>query len=238
MSLQIETAQNVGLDYEVASVGERIIAYFIDGGVKIGWVLAIGGVGYWLFSDVGSVSSVWLIIGGLLIPILLYSLLCEYFMDGRTVGKMAMRIKVVRLDGSKATFGGYLIRWLLSIVDINMFSGLVALLTIVINGKGQRLGDIAAGTTVVRDYHTVKLADIALPVLPEGYRPTYPGVTQLSDSDIRTLRKVLLQHNPDHYESAANRVAQVLGVTFEETPYNFLVDVVNDYQYYAEQDLR
>lgn len=233
MSLQIETAQNVGLEYEIASVGERILAQFLDYGVRIGWVLVTMGVAAWLFSITEFFSSMWLVIALIGVPAVFYSLLCEYYMEGQTVGKMALKIKVVRLDGSRATFSGYLLRWLLSLVDISIMSGLVAIITILINGKGQRLGDIAAGTAVVRNYQTVTYKSIAITELPEGYQPTYPNVVQLNDKDIRTIKKVMKQDNEELLEAAAGKVAGILGVTITETPYNFLVDVVNDHQYYA-----
>lgn len=233
MSLQIETAQNVGLDYEIASIGERILAQFLDYGVRIGWVLVTVGLSAWLFPKSDFFSSVWLLIAVIGVPTAFYSLLCEYYMEGQTLGKMALKIKVVRLDGGRATFSGYLLRWLLSLVDISSTSGLGAIITILINGKGQRLGDIAAGTAVVRNYQTVTYKSIAITELPEGYQPTYPNVVQLNDKDIRTIKKVMKQDNEELLEAAASKVAGILGVTIMETPYNFLVDVVNDHQYYA-----
>lgn len=233
MSLQIQTAQNVGLEYEIASVGERIAAQLIDYAVMIGWFLTIIGLAA-LFSTVGKLfGSVWLIWAVLFFPVMFYTLLCEYFMEGQTVGKMALKIKVVRLDGGRASLGAYLLRWVLALVDISMFSGLVAVLTIIINGKGQRLGDIAAGTAVVRNYQTVSFSSIEIPELPEGYSPTYSSVVQLTDKDIRTIKKVMKLEDAELLESTAHKVAEVLGVTYAETDYNFLVDVVNDHQFYA-----
>lgn len=233
MSLQIETAQNVGLDYEVASIGERILAQFLDYAVWVGWILVMLGLSAWLFSTTDFFSSTWLHTGVIGMPLLFYSLLCEYFMEGQTVGKMALKIKVVRLDGGKASLSAYLLRWILNIVDISLFSGVVAVLTILINGKGQRLGDIAAGTAVVRNYQTLTFKSIAIPELPEDYRPTYPNVVRLTDKDIRTIKKVMKLNDDELLESTANKVADVLGVTYTETHYNFLVDVVNDHQFYA-----
>jgi uncharacterized RDD family membrane protein YckC len=231
MSLQIATAQNVGLEYEIASVGERIAAQLIDYVVIIGWWLTLLALQALLISNLSSAAwAVGLLYG---LPPLFYSLACEYFLEGQTVGKIALKIRVVRLDGGRATLSAYLLRWLFSIVDISLFSGLVAILTIIINGKGQRLGDLAAGTTVVRNYQTVKFSAIEIPELPEGYIPTYVNAGQLSDKDIRTIKKVMKQGNEELIESAADRVAKVLGVSYSELPYNFLVDVVNDHLYYS-----
>ena len=78
------------------------------------------------------------------LPTTFYSLIFEIAMNGQTPGKYLNKIRVVKIDGSKPTLGSYLTRWLLRIIDIWFFTGSVAVFTILFNGKGQRLGDIAA----------------------------------------------------------------------------------------------
>jgi uncharacterized RDD family membrane protein YckC len=233
MSLQIETAQNVGVDYEIASIGERIAAQLIDYVVYFIWIMAVTALAGFFGSGVRGASSTWLVTGGMMLPIMLCPLLCEYFLDGQTIGKMAMKIKVIKLDGSKATLGSYLLRWLLSIVDISLFSGFVAIITIAVNGKGQRLGDIAGETTVIKTQSSVTLSDITTPDSASHYKPAYPGVTQLSDKDIRTIRKVLATHNGELMDAAMAKVEELLGIHSLEPASVFLQTVVNDYNFYA-----
>lgn len=235
MSLQISTAQNVGVDYEIASIGDRILAQMVDYVVYFFWILTVIGVKALLFDQV-MFSETWTITGIILLPIMLCPLFCEYFLNGQTVGKMLLKIKVIGLDGGKATLSAYLLRWLLSIVDISLFSGVVAIITIAINGKGQRLGDIAAGTTVVKTKPTVKLDHILTPNFSNDYQPKYSTVTQLSDQDIRTIGKVLATNNEELMEAASYKIESLLGVHNLETYETFLTQVVNDYQFYANQE--
>jgi uncharacterized RDD family membrane protein YckC len=236
MSLQIATAQNVGVDYEIASIGDRILAQLVDYAVYFGWILTVIGVRSMMW-DNGAFSETWFITGAILLPIMLYPLLCEYFLDGQTVGKMALKIKVIRLDGSKATLSSYLLRWLLSIVDVSLFSGIVAILTIAINGKGQRVGDIAGGTAVIKTQPTLQLEDILTPDQDENYQPKYPAVTQLTDKDIRTIRKVLATKNEELIEATMHKIEAILGVNSMDTGQVFLWQIVNDYNFYANSEL-
>ena len=233
MSLQIETAQNVGVDYEIASIGERILAQFIDYAIYFIWFLAIAGMSAFINTSGSGISETWIITGGVMLPVLLYPLLCEYFLNGQTVGKMALKIKVIKLDGSKATLSSYLLRWLLSIIDTGIFSGLVAMLTIAITGKGQRLGDLAAGTAVIKTEPTIKLEHILTPDLAVNYQPVYPGVAQLSDKGIRTIRKVLATNNEELMDAAMSKIEGLLGVNSLEPASVFLRTIINDYNYYA-----
>jgi uncharacterized RDD family membrane protein YckC len=231
MSLQIDTAQNVGVDYEIASVGERILAQLIDYAVYFGWILTA--VGFNSLGSANSFSQTWLLTGLIMLPIMLYPLLCEYFLDGQTLGKMALKIKVIRLDGSKATLSAYLLRWLLSIVDVTFLSGLIAILTIAITGKGQRLGDIAAGTAVIKTQPSISLDHILTPSLADDYQPRYPEVVQLSDKDIRTLKKVLTTDNDELLEASMRKIETLLGIHSLDTGENFLRQIISDYDYYA-----
>lgn len=236
MSLQIETAQNVGVDYEVASIGDRILAQLIDYAVYFLWIMATAGFMALSKINNGGDNSVWIIIIGMMLPILLYPVLCEYFLNGQTVGKMALKIRVIKLDGTKATLGAYLLRWLLSIIDISLFSGMVAVLAIAINGKGQRVGDIAAGTTVVKTKPTIRLEQLLNRGMAPDYKPTYTEVMRLSDRDINTLRKVIASNNPELQQAAVHKIEKLISVDSLDEPRIFLTTVVNDYQYYSASE--
>ena len=119
------------------------------------------------------------------LPLFLYHLLWEMFWNGRSPGKAVMKLRVVKLDGSKPSFSNYLLRWLLRIIDLTLTSGAVALVTILFNGRGQRLGDIAATTTVISEKKTMDLHRTLLIDIPEGYVPTYPQVTVFSDREMQ-----------------------------------------------------
>jgi len=236
MSLQIETAQNVGVDYEVASIGDRILAQLIDYAVYFVWIMATAGIMALSKVSGSGDSSVWITMVGMILPILLYPVLCEYFLNGQTVGKMALKIRVIKLDGTKATLSAYLLRWLLSIIDISVFSGMVAVLAIAINGKGQRVGDIAAGTTVVKTQPSIRFEQLMHTGLAPDYKPSYTEVTRLSDRDISTLRKVIASNNPELQQTAVHKIEKLIGVHSLDEPRIFLTTVVSDYQFYAASE--
>ena len=234
MSVRIQTSQNVDLEYEPASIGERIAANLIDRLIYIGWVIAwivaYGAIGR------GSGTSTFVMIVIVVLPIMLYPILTEYFLNGQTLGKRAMRIRVVLLDGSPPTLGAYLLRWLLILVDTEILTPLVAIITIAANGKGQRIGDIAAGTTVVKTTKRVTLSQVVYQELPDDYLVTYATANQLKDTDIETIRQVLRTSNDELLERTAEKVAEVLEITSPLEHRTFLLTVVNDYAHLANKE--
>ena len=158
-NIKIQTTQNVDIEYEVASIGDRILATLLDYLFFLAYFLIIAVIAS--FTDGALFDSIALSVI-LVLPILFYDLVCEAVFQGRSFGKMIMKIKVVKLDGTQANFGAYLLRWLLRIIDTRLFSGVIALIAIVINGKGQRVGDMAAGTTVIKMKQKITLNDTIL----------------------------------------------------------------------------
>ena len=152
--LTINTTQNVNINFEAASVGERILAYLVDFLIKTAYLIVIG---YFVFNLMGLSKvmdeldqwSAIAIVVLFLLPYMFYSLVFESVLEGQTLGKRLLKIKVVKIDGYQASFGDYLIRWILRIIDVSFSSGVVGLIAMVVNNKTQRLGDISAGTAVI-----------------------------------------------------------------------------------------
>jgi len=147
-NFQIETAQNISIEQNAAGIGERILAYIVDLAIIIIYMVLSGLTMAGLDGDGGTTWMYYLVLG---LPSFLYYLLWEIFWNGQTPGKAALKIRVVKKDGTRPEFSNYLVRWLLRFIDITLTSGGVAVVTILLNGKGQRLGDIAAGTTVISE---------------------------------------------------------------------------------------
>lgn len=239
-NFQIETAQNVNIVQNVAGIGDRIVAYIVDGLVIGAYVILIYVViiGFFI-SDIDlSDSALLILFMAIGLPILLYHLLFEMFWNGQSPGKKIMKIRVVKLDGSKPAFSNYLLRWLLRVIDFGLASGAVALVTILINGRGQRLGDLAAATTVISEKTPIQFSQTILMDLPEDYQPMYPQVTVFSDSEIQTIKNVYTNAkyggNHNVILKLSNKVATVMEVTFEETPMVFIDKVIKDYNYYTQ----
>lgn len=182
----IETAQNVLLHHEVASLGDRIVACIIDRLVMGAWVVACMVI-MGLFKPSPETMLV-IFIAAVFVPLTFYNLACELLMDGQSIGKSAMKVKVARKDGGQPGLGAYLLRWLLRPVDEFFYVGLVVVL---INGKGQRLGDLAAGTTVITLKQRTKLSDTMLMEVKEGHRLRFPEAIRLNDAQAVLIKEVL-----------------------------------------------
>ncbi|WP_421827767.1 RDD family protein [Larkinella sp.] len=231
MTVSIQTSQNVTLEYEPASLGDRILALLLDYLILLGWLIL-----YFVLTKLlpGAFRSPFWTGLFLLLPFMLYDLLCETFLNGQSLGKIAMKIRVVMLDGSQPGLGAYLLRWLLRLIESPMFfGGMVAVITIAANGRGQRIGDIAAGTTVVKLTRPVTLAQITYRALPDDYQVRFPEVAQLSDRDLNIVREALRMNNPEISGLAAEKVKQVIGVRSELDDTTFLRTLINDYQFLA-----
>jgi len=234
-NFQIETAQNVNIVQNVAGLGERILAFLIDGLVMGLYIFAV----IFVFSNLELGGDYMMIISMTIgLPIFLYHLLWEMLWNGRSPGKAAMGLRVVKLDGTQPSFSNYLLRWLLRIIDITATSGSLALVSILLNGKGQRVGDLAASTTVITEKQTVHFSQTILMDIPEDYVPIYPQVTIFSDNEMQTIknlfREAQLNRNHNVILKLAKRVAKVMEIQLEETPITFIDRVIKDYNYYTQ----
>ena len=234
-TIRIQTAQNVTLEYEVASVGERIVATIIDNLILFAWMVA------WvlLFSAVAERNEVLavliVVVAGL--PYLFYHLVCEVFFNGQSIGKKARHIKVIRLDGTRPGLGDYLLRWILRIVDTGLFSGLIAIVVILANGRGQRLGDLAAGTSVVSTRPRHSTGPLAPAFTAPDYVVVFPQAAQLQDHDVATIRQLLFKglerENYELLNEVANKVKDLTGIQTQLPDEAFLRTVLRDHAHLA-----
>ena len=235
-NFQIETAQNIGIQQNSASIGDRILAFLVDLFIIIIYTILSMLLLAGLEADRFGEMVYYVVIG---LPVFLYYLLFETFWGGKTPGKAALKIRVVKLDGSRPAFSNYLIRWLLRIIDISIGSGSIAVVTILLNGKGQRLGDMAAKTTVISEKRKVSLANTLAVEIPEGYVPKYPQVTVLKDRDVQDIKEIYrtarVKGRHDVVIALTEKTASVLGVKFEEKPMAFIKQVIEDYNYFTQQ---
>lgn len=235
----INTTQNIDLEHVPGSVGERIVAQFIDYLLFFGYFILVT-----IINGIIGIQGKSMLF--FYIPLLFYDLLCEIFFDGQNVGKHVMKLKVVMLDGSQPSFIHYFIRWIFRIID-TLTIGSCAILTIILNGKGQRLGDIAAGTTVIRISSQSPVLPTMLQV-PENYQPAYAESIHLTEKDYRILQDIMMlrldkgitpeiQHLIDR---ASERFQKKLHVTTLLDNRAFLYALEKDYVYFnrmKSQDL-
>jgi len=236
-NFNIETAQNVTIQQNVASLSTRIGAFLLDmfiiAGYYIVMLLIINALGFM------PTESIYVFYTLLSLPVFFYSLFFETLFNGQTPGKYVCKIRVTKLDGSKPTFSSFLIRWVLRIIDITIASGSVALLTILLNGKGQRLGDLAAGTTVISERKSISINDTLIMDIPEEYKPTFPQVTMLSDNDIQTIKELYLKAkrkgNHKTIIKIHQKILEITDINSELKPVELIDVVLKDYNYFTQQ---
>jgi uncharacterized RDD family membrane protein YckC len=198
-TIDITTTQNVTIQYELASLRDRIVAFVIDA-LILGVSLLILNLIYWSAFDSNFELFFTYFIA---IPIgFFYTLAFEYFNDGQTIGKMAIGIKVIKIDGKAPTLGDYLARWGFRMVDIFLSIGSIASLLISSSDKGQRLGDMAANTTLIKIRFNLRfrLEDIERISTLDEYEPLYPQVRQLNEDDMLLIKNVItrIQRYPNN----------------------------------------
>lgn len=235
-SIQFNTAQNVNIELEVATIGQRISGYLLDSLIIIAYVFFLFYVlsnGFSFDDSIG--RGIGFMIIPLLLPIMFYSLLFEIFFNGQSPGKQIVGTRVVNLSGEKVTVGQYLIRWLFRMVDFQIFGPLVAVLAVALGKNGQRVGDMVAGTSVI-DTKTKRLARIdQFHDIEPDYLPKYQVAKQLNDQEIRLIKEVIANRSENRFSivtTMADKVQETLLITKEESSEDFLKKIIKDHQYY------
>jgi uncharacterized RDD family membrane protein YckC len=230
-TIRVRTTQNVFIEYPLASIGDRVLAYLVDLAFLTLYSIAV--VVSLLALEIEEDGwYLWLFL--LTLPWLFYSLLFEIFMNGQTPGKKFLKIQVVKLDGTPPSIGAYLLRWLFAVVDL-LFYGVVAIVVIASGGKGQRLGDVVAGTSVVKLTSPENItAQEIFTTTEDQYAPTFPQALSLSDKDIELIQRALEvnreQGNLQPVLILDKKIKEMLGIQSDLPPVKFLYTIIKDYQ--------
>lgn len=234
-SIRITTTQNIEIEYELANVGERILAWLIDIGIFLAYFFLLGIVGAFQLAEAISGVEV-LVILLLASPYIFYNLACDIFLNGQTIGKRVMKIKVISLNGEQPTIGQYILRWLFRIVDIYFFYALPAFIAVIVSDKKQRIGDMIAGTTVIRTQPRTNFQQTLYTPTPDlNYTVSFPEVVNLTDKDMQLIKEVILNTNKSGNTvmayHAAERIKQTLNVQTTLEPQYFLQVLLADYNH-------
>ena len=242
----VRSAEQVALHLPIAGAGSRILAYSVDYAVIM--VLQIGVVALAMLStpllskilelfqplldDLRAGRAKALPTNALLLMFALlvlsqlvaewgYFLACEALTGGRSIGKVAVGLRVVGDDGFPLTGRASLVRNLLRLVDLLPGNYVIGLIAMVVSARGQRLGDLAAGTIVVR-------LDRAAPALPidtdvdgGSFRFSRAQLARLGATEKALLRQTLRRLDGLDPEQAAHvlaRTAEVLRVRLDHPP--------------------
>ena len=236
-SIEINTTQNVVIEYELAATRDRIIAYFIDFiALSTSLSLLFTLLETIIFSGPGTTFFIYLI----LIPYLFfYSFLQELLLGGRSLGKMAMGIKIVKTNGKQIAIGDYFSRWMFRVIDIYLSFGSIAIILISSSEKSQRIGDIVANTTVIRVKSKQKLVlkDLLSIHSISTYTPRYIEAKKLTEPDMLLVKTVIDRYkkykNPAHEEAISMAIKKLMGIMnitkLEQPKLEFLHTVLKDY---------
>lgn len=202
--ITIRAPEGIELHYPLAGLGSRFLAELLDlllRGVVLTAlivVLRLSGAASWVLGVVLIVCFFLAVLG--------YDIAFEVWAAGRTPGKRGTGLRVLRTTGQPVTFGPSAVRNLMRIIDIWVTVLLAGIISILVTKKNQRLGDLAAGTIVVRERRPAT----AVPALGRTAL-AHPGldVTAVSASELAAIRDFLARRDgltPD----ARDRVSRAL----------------------------
>jgi len=203
--LEVETPEHVVIDYEIAGLGSRGLSTIIDTTIV---VLLMAATIYVMIKvrQATDISLTWLL------PLVQFALVWGYFAffegfrDGQTPGKKWMGIRVIRDTGHPLTVREAAARNLLRLVDFMPPPYLLGILFVAFHPRGKRIGDLVAGTVVVRD----RPAEAPVPAAEEDL-PAVAGAPQLTDEEYRVLRE-FVGRAPQLPGEARTRLATQLAV--------------------------
>jgi len=253
-SVEFVSAQNVKVEYEYATVLQRTTAAIIDATTVAVYLII-------MFIIIGQTESDYLLLWELIImkiPWIFYHPILEYLTHGQTLGKYALGIRVVTYDGERPGLREIFTRWmfkghflwiafsffaprenLLLMGIIHICIGVIGFMYASVSEKKQRMGDVMAGTVVIKDKSTVRysLRDVLSIKSQENYTPEYPNVVRFTDEDMllikNTIQRVRKYPNPETKKFAielADESARLIGL--EKTPdkrLKFLQTLLQDY---------
>ena len=259
-NVEINTAFNVGLNFEFAAFHKRALAYSIDFILLVIYLFIMKTL---LYNDfrLDEEKNAGFDILVVSMPMLLYSLITELLLNGQTVGKKIMQIRVISLEGGEPTLGQFVIRWITKFFEwpflfgfvffsaeniigyatITGFCAIPVVILVLATKKRQRLGDLAAGTTVVQTKTELNINDtIFIDLKSKNYVPTFPTVMKLSDNDINTINTILSQakknYNHDLCMRVEYKIKDVLKIESRLSSIDFLEKLMEDYNYLATKE--
>lgn len=265
--LQVNTTQNVKIDFELANVGQRILAFFVDNIIKFAYIFII--IRYFNFTliraategDSWSIKAIDIL---LFLPVTLYSLYTEVLLNGQTIGKKLVKIRVINVDGFKPSVVDYTMRWFMRVVDFNFFvlifiyvfslgldkylgliwliffgGKMVGLLSVITTQNNQRIGDFSANTVVINLKDEAAFSKTILEEIHDKYVPTYASVIKLSDNDARIIKDTFSAAKKTRdfktLIKLRKKIEEVTGIqSEEESDIQFIGKVLKDYNYYTQ----
>jgi uncharacterized RDD family membrane protein YckC len=242
-SYDLRTPEQIDLQYDLAGLGSRFMAIAIDTliqGVVVAALVTVFGFGAAFFAvssrDVLGRDGFLVVSVGIAVAILLtflltwgYFLIFELIWNGQTPGKRIAGIRVLTTRGEPVTLVHALVRNLLRLVDMLPTSYMIGVISILVTRRGQRLGDLAAGTVVVRERHA-ELPRTLPPLDPSLALPPQLA-SAFSSEDVRLARDFLLRApslRPARRSELARQIATTLRARLQASGQPVPPDLTDD----------
>jgi len=213
-TIDISTSHNIVVSLELASLLQRILAWLVDTFVFIVYAIIVSTI-------IGGSSFLFYTL--VFIVIAFYHFLFEVFNNGQTPGKMLLKIRVTTLRGRTPKINDYFMRWMFRMLDILLSVGSLAILFISSSKKNQRIGDIIARTSVVKQRNENDITLNSIKGLEKQEEIFYPKTTDFSDEDMLLLKHCLLryrQHPNDNNKAVvaelSEKISEHLGVDIRQ----------------------
>jgi len=267
-TIRIATNFNIELEFEAAPFHRRLFAWALDLIVQVFYLIIatkfINLLARRMSYNEDAAYNLWAVSLFLMLPFFLYHVASEITLNGQSIGKKIMDIRVVNEKGGKASISQYIIRWLIKTSDytalliilyapyamsngIMVYWAIIGSLALLIvdifltvgSKKSQRLGDILAHTILIRATQKDTIEDTVFLSVAADYKPMFPQVMQLRDRDINSLKSILdvakKNHNHVLAERASDRIKAHLHIESSLAPFNFLEVLLKDYNYLVSQ---
>lgn len=264
-AIKVPTSFNIDVEFEIPEFYKRLLALIIDIVIQYFYLLLARWVYYAIvssYNDYNRDTIYDLNAIGLLFfsPLLVYHLVLEILMNGQSVGKKIMGIRVVNENGGRPAISQFIIRWMLRdiwffflfIIGLYTVYGssktegvflivlvlayfVTEIVLVVSSKKGQRLGDILAKTILISTRAKADIEETVFQEVEDSYIPAFPQIMQLSDKDINSIKSILqtAKKKGDFQLAAvaADKIKNHLNIRDNMSPFDFLEIVLKDYNY-------
>ncbi len=228
--IEIRTAHNIRIQYNLATVWDRILSFAIDVFLLVIYISFVG--------ILASSSTIFYYI--FIFPVVgFYHLFAEMFFNGQSIGKKMLRIRVVSLQGQNPKKQDFLLRWAFRLVDITLTAGTCAIILILSGARNQRIGDLLSNTTVIKleGDRTSSLSAIKQ-IGGRDYVVKFPALRSYNDRDMLLVKQALIRfqkHPTDDNRQLINMLAKDLATFLKldikqmGSKSKFLKQVLEDY---------
>lgn len=209
---ELVTGEAVALDIRPARLASRALAFLLDVAIMFSLLATVGQLVQFVVLFADEAVAVGLGILVVVASIVGYPAVMETATRGKTVGKMALGLRTVAVDGGVVRFRSALMRALTGFVEFFVFAGAPALLCSLFDHRGRRLGDVFAGTMVIQDRIAAENFRAPVTRMPPALAPWAATLelSQITDDQALSARQYLQRYHellPDVRQRLGARLA-------------------------------